>query len=60
MLLCVLQGKLSDTYGRKSFLLLSYIGPFVGYVLMGFSGSILVLVISRIPNGDDNNFTSMS
>ena len=30
---------------------MSYVGPFFGYIVMVLSGSLLMLVISRIPNG---------
>lgn len=45
------QGKLSDNYGRKTILLASYIGPGIGYFVIGLSGSLLILVLSRIPIG---------
>ena len=48
--LCI-QGKLSDTYGRKRLLLLSYIGPFLGYIVIGLSKSLVLLIISRILHG---------
>lgn len=45
------QGKFSDNYGRKTILLASYIGPGVGYFAVGLSGSLLILILSRIPIG---------
>jgi len=45
------QGTFSDKYGCKTILLASYIGPGVGYFAIGLSGSLLVLVLSRIPIG---------
>ena len=32
-------------------LLASYIGPAVGYFATGISGSLLVLILARIPTG---------
>ena len=46
-----MQGKLSDTYGRKKLLLLSCIGPFLGYSVIGLSKSLVLLIISRILHG---------
>lgn len=46
-----LQGKVSDIHGRKTMLLASYIGPAVGYFATGISGSLLVLILARIPTG---------
>ena len=46
------QGRLSDIYGRKNILLLSYIGPAVGYAALGMTGSLLVLVLARVPSGE--------
>ncbi len=45
------QGKLSDVYGRKAVLLLCFIGPAIGYLTMGLSGSLLIVILSRIPSG---------
>ena len=45
------QGKLSDIYGRKNLLLLSCIGPFLGYIVIGLSTSLMLLIISRILHG---------
>ena len=42
---------MSDEYGRRSILLLSYIGPSLGFIAMSLSGSVTMLVLSRIPNG---------
>ena len=46
------QGKLSDVYGRKPLLLASYIVPAIGYLLTGFSGSLILLIVARIPSGN--------
>lgn len=47
-----LMGRLGDTQGRKTLLLISYIGPALGYFALGVSpSSILVIILSRIHNG---------
>ena len=46
-----MQGKVSDVHGRKEVLILSYIGPFFGYVVMGLSDSLVLLTISRVVHG---------
>ena len=46
-----LQGKVSDIHGRKAVLLASYVGPAVSYFATGISGSLLVLILARIPTG---------
>ena len=43
---------MSDDYGRKRLLLLSYAMPSFGYMCMGLSGSVLALTLSRIPSGN--------
>ena len=45
------QGRQSDRYGRKTILLICYVGPALGYFAMALSGSLSVLVLSRIPTG---------
>ncbi len=44
-------GKLSDKFGRRPLLLISQAGTFVGFILLAFSGSIWVLIISRVIDG---------
>ena len=44
-------GKLSDKFGRRPLLLISQAGTFVGFILLAFSGSIWLLIISRIVDG---------
>jgi DHA1 family tetracycline resistance protein-like MFS transporter len=44
-------GGLSDRYGRKPVLLISQIGTFIGFVMLGFAGSIPILFLSRIIDG---------
>ncbi|MHA1522555.1 MAG: MFS transporter [Promethearchaeota archaeon] len=44
-------GRLSDKYGRKPLLQISQIGTFLGFVLLAFSGSYEMIIISRIVDG---------
>ena len=44
-------GGLSDRIGRRSTLLFTLFGTLAGYVLWIFSGSFLLLVVSRVLNG---------
>ena len=44
-------GKLSDKYGRKPLLLISQVGTFVGFLMLAFSNSIWMLIVSRIVDG---------
>lgn len=44
-------GRLSDRYGRKKLLLISQFGTFIGYLLLGIEGSLIILFVSRIIDG---------
>ncbi|MFX1435362.1 MAG: MFS transporter, partial [Promethearchaeota archaeon] len=44
-------GKLSDIYGRKPLLLISQVGTCAGFLLLAFSNSIWMIIISRIVDG---------
>jgi MFS family permease len=46
-----LLGRLSDRFGRKPVLLISQLGTVLGFLLMGFAGSIGVLFVARIIDG---------
>jgi DHA1 family tetracycline resistance protein-like MFS transporter len=44
-------GGLSDRYGRKPVLVLSQIGTFIGFLVLGFATTLPVLFLSRIIDG---------
>ena len=44
---------MSDDYGRKRLLLLSYFFSSLGYFSLTFSSTVAMLVLSRITNGED-------
>lgn len=44
-------GRLSDRYGRKPVLVISQIGTFTGFILLGFANSIILLFLARIIDG---------
>jgi MFS transporter, DHA1 family, tetracycline resistance protein len=44
-------GHLSDRFGRKPVLVVSQIGTLAGFILLGFSNTLLLLFISRIIDG---------
>ncbi|MFA6081175.1 MAG: MFS transporter [Patescibacteria group bacterium] len=44
-------GRLSDRYGRKKLLIISQLGSTVGYLILGLSGSLPLLFLSRIIDG---------
>jgi DHA1 family tetracycline resistance protein-like MFS transporter len=46
-----LLGKLSDKFGRKPLLLISQAGTFTGFIVLAFSNSIWMVIISRIVDG---------
>jgi DHA1 family tetracycline resistance protein-like MFS transporter len=46
-----LLGRLSDKFGRKPLLLISQAGTFIGFILLAFSNSIWMVIISRIVDG---------
>jgi len=44
-------GRLSDRFGRKPILIISQIGTFAGFILLGFADTLFLLFISRIIDG---------
>ncbi len=44
-------GRLSDRFGRRPVLIVSQIGTFLGFLLLGFANSLVLLFISRIIDG---------
>ncbi len=46
-----LLGRLSDRFGRRPILLVSVLGTFAGFLLLGFARSIWMLFVSRIIDG---------
>jgi len=46
-----LLGRLSDRFGRKPILIISQIGTFAGFVLLGFAQALPVLFLSRALDG---------
>jgi DHA1 family tetracycline resistance protein-like MFS transporter len=46
-----LLGRLSDRFGRRPILLVSQVGTFAGFILLGFANALPLLFISRIIDG---------
>ena len=46
-----LLGRLSDRFGRKPVLIVSQIGTFAGFILLGFADTLWLLFLSRIIDG---------
>ncbi|WP_420631239.1 MFS transporter [Candidatus Leptofilum sp.] len=44
-------GRLSDKYGRKPVLIVSQIGTFAGFLLLGFANSLWLIFVSRLIDG---------
>ncbi len=44
-------GRLSDRYGRKKLLIISQLGTFLGFLILGVANSIPLLFLSRIIDG---------
>ncbi len=46
-----LLGRLSDQYGRKPVLVVSQIGTFIGFIILGLANSLWMLFLARIIDG---------
>lgn len=46
-----LLGRMSDRFGRKPVLVISLVGTFVGFLLLGFANSLWMLFASRLLDG---------
>jgi DHA1 family tetracycline resistance protein-like MFS transporter len=46
-----LLGRLSDRFGRKPVLVISLVGTFIGFLILGFANSLWMLFFSRILDG---------
>ncbi len=44
-------GKLSDYFGRKPLFILSQISTFIGFILLGFATTVILLVAARLIDG---------
>ena len=44
-------GRLSDRYGRKPVLVISQIGTLIGFLILGFANSVIMILISRVIDG---------
>jgi len=44
-------GRLSDRYGRRPILIISQLGTLLGFLLLGFANSLVLLFVSRIIDG---------
>jgi MFS transporter, DHA1 family, tetracycline resistance protein len=44
-------GRVSDRFGRKPILILSQMGTFIGFLVLGFAGSLWMLFLARIVDG---------
>ena len=44
-------GRLSDRYGRRPILLISQLGTFIGFMMLGFATTLWMLFLSRIIDG---------
>ena len=46
-----LLGRISDRYGRKPILIISQLGTFIGFLVLGFTNTLWVLFLARLIDG---------
>jgi MFS family permease len=46
-----LLGRISDRYGRKPILIISQLGTFIGFLVLGFANTLWVLFLARLIDG---------
>jgi DHA1 family tetracycline resistance protein-like MFS transporter len=51
MIAAPILGRFSDKYGRRPVFLISILGTFIGFLILGFSNSLWMLFLSRILSG---------
>jgi MFS transporter, DHA1 family, tetracycline resistance protein len=44
-------GRLSDRFGRRPVLILSQIGTFIGFIILGFANTLWILFLARVIDG---------
>ncbi len=44
-------GRLSDRFGRKPILMISQVGTFIGFIVLGFANALWILFLARIIDG---------
>jgi DHA1 family tetracycline resistance protein-like MFS transporter len=44
-------GRLSDRFGRKPVLLISQLGTFIGFLILGFANALWMLLVARVVDG---------
>lgn len=51
MIAAPILGRLSDRYGRRPILLISILGSAIGFLILGFANSLLILFLARLFDG---------
>lgn len=44
-------GRLSDRFGRKPILMISQVGTFIGFIILGFANALWILFLARVIDG---------